>query len=213
MHGLQIEGSFRSHQVPLPAAKSDPQELKALQDWLESYKPKELFSEHGGVIDAILSIIPSDDNKKLGQRKETYDFYEPLNIPDWQKFAVKKGSQQSCMKSLGFLMDQVLVDNPRTVRIFSPDELVSNKLDEVFKHTQRNFQWDEATRAKGGRVIEMLSEHTLQGFLQGYTITGRVGLFPTYESFLGIVHTMMVQYAKFAKMVSNPAPIAVGHDC
>ena len=199
--------------MPLPAAKSDPQELKALQDWLESYKPKELFPDDGGVVDAILSIIPSDDDKKLGQRKEAYGVYEPPNIPDWQKFAVKKGTQESCLKLLGLLMDQVLVDNPRTVRIFSPDELVSNKLDGVFNHTQRNFQWDEAARAKGGRVIEMLSEHTLQGFLQGYTITGRVGLFPSYESFLGIVHTMMVQYAKFAKMVSNPAPIALGIDC
>ena len=91
--------------------------------------------------------------------------------------------------------------NPKTFRIFSPDELVSNKLDAVFEVTGRNFQWDENARASGGRVIEILSEHTCQGMLQGYTLTGRTGLFPSYEAFLGIVHTMMVQYAKFVKMV------------
>lgn len=151
--------------------------------------------------ESILSIIPKDDNKKLGQRKETYDVYEPLKIPDWQRFSVRKGTLESPMKAIGFLLDQALVDNPKSLRIFSPDELVSNKLDAVFKHTSRNFQWYKETWAKGGRVIEMLSEHTLQGFLQGYTLTGRVGVFPSYESFLGIVHTMMVQYGKFAKMV------------
>ena len=90
--------------------------------------------------------------------------------------------------------------NPKTFRIFSPDELVSNKLDEVFEETGRNFQWDPLSRSDG-RVIEILSEHTCQGMLQGYTLTGRTGLFPSYEAFLGIVHTMMVQYAKFSKMV------------
>lgn len=129
--------------------------------------------------------------------------YLPLQVPDWERFSYKKGTFQSCMKAVGELMDQALVENPKTLRIFSPDELVSNKLDAVFNHTGRNFQWYDETRAKGGRVIEMLSEHTLQGFLQGYTLTGRVGLFPSYESFLGIVHTMMVQYGKFAKVVSN----------
>lgn len=91
--------------------------------------------------------------------------------------------------------------NPNTFRIFSPDELVSNKLDGVFKVTGRNLQWDENSCANGGRVIEILSEHTCQGMLQGYTLTGRTALFPSYEAFLGIVHTMMVQYSKFKKMV------------
>ena len=92
--------------------------------------------------------------------------------------------------------------NPSSFRIFSPDELVSNKLDAVLRDSGRNFQWDVASRAQGGRVIEILSEHTCQGMLQGYTLTGRTGLFPSYEAFLGIIHTMMVQYSKFVKMVS-----------
>jgi xylulose-5-phosphate/fructose-6-phosphate phosphoketolase len=99
--------------------------------------------------------------------------------------------------------------NPSSFRIFSPDELVSNKLDAVFEHTGRNFQWDPESRAKGGRVIEILSEHTCQGMLQGYTLTGRTGLFPSYESFLGIVHTMVIQYGKFVKMVSERGILAI----
>lgn len=86
--------------------------------------------------------------------------------------------------------------------MFSPDELASNKLDAVLGVTSRNFQWDSATCGNGGRVIEILSEHTCQGMLQGYTLTGRTGVFPSYESFLGIIHTMMVQYGKFLKMVT-----------
>lgn len=112
-----------------------------------------------------------------------------------------KGEQFSAMKAIGKFIDQVFVQNPHLVRLFSPDELESNKLSDALQHTSRNFQWDEYSNAKGGRVIEVLSEHLCQGFMQGYTLTGRAGIFPSYESFLGIVHTMMVQYAKFAKMV------------
>lgn len=198
-----MEGSFRAHQVPLMAAKSDASELKDLQTWLQGYKPEELFHKDGTVMQSILDIIPKDDSKKLGQQIDTYGSHEVLDLPDWKKYAVEKGGQASCMQTIGELLDQALVDNPHSLRIFSPDELVSNKLDAVFRHTGRNFQWDEFSNARGGRVIEILSEHTCQSFLQGYTITGRTGLFPSYESFLGIVHTMMVQYSKFNKMVST----------
>lgn len=185
------------------AAKSDAGELKELQKWLLSYDPKELFTKGGDVVEQILKIIPEADDKKLGQRKETYAAYEEIEVPEWKKYGVEKGTQASCMLTIGKLLDQTLVDNPHSVRVFSPDELVSNKLDTVFTHTGRNFQWDEFANARGGRVIEILSEHTCQGFLQGYTLTGRVGVFPSYESFLGIIHTMMVQYSKFNKMVRS----------
>lgn len=114
---------------------------------------------------------------------------------------MEKGTQESAMKTIGKLIDEVFMRNPHSVRLFSPDELESNKLDGALSHTGRNFQWDEFSNTKGGRVIEVLSEHMCQGFMQGYTLTGRIGIFPSYESFLGIVHTMMVQYAKFMKMV------------
>lgn len=124
-------------------------------------------------------------------------------MPDWLQLAAEKGVQESCMKSIGKFLLEVIKENPNTFRIFSPDELVSNKLDAVFDETGRNFQWDSAARAKGGRVIEILSEHTCQGMMQGYTLTGRTALFPSYEAFLGIVHTMMVQYSKFVKIASQ----------
>ncbi|KAI9061053.1 phosphoketolase [Trametes sanguinea] len=199
LHGEYIEGSFRAHQVPLPEAKTDANERKMLQEWLTSYGPKELFGDAGVPNDAILSLVPEEESKRLGMREEAYKAYTPLDVPEWRKFAVEKGTDQSCMKITGELLDAVVQENPSSFRIFSPDELVSNKLDAVLRHSGRNMQWDVASRANGGRVIEILSEHTCQGMLQGYTLTGRTGLFPSYEAFLGIVHTMMVQYAKFVK--------------
>jgi len=187
--------------VPLPKAKKDKQQLDLLQQWLTHYKPQELFTETGDIIDEIKSVIPTDNSKKLGQRIEAYDSYVPPKLPDWKNFRVQKGSQESAMEAAGRLINQVFVDNPHGVRLFSPDELESNKLDPTLEATNRNFQWDQFSNARGGRVIEVLSEHMCQGFMQGYTLTGRLGLFPSYESFLGIIHTMMVQYSKFIKMV------------
>ncbi|KAF7884704.1 uncharacterized protein EAF02_005040 [Botrytis sinoallii] len=125
-------------------------------------------------------------------------FTESGDVVD--SYGVEKGTEVFLHEAIGDLIDQTLVDNPKSLRLFSPDELVSNKLDAVFKHTGRDFQWDEFSHAQGGRVIEILSEHTCQGFLQGYTLTGRTGIFPSYESFLGIIHTMMVQYSNSTKM-------------
>ncbi|KIX09288.1 uncharacterized protein Z518_00367 [Rhinocladiella mackenziei CBS 650.93] len=200
VHGQIVEGSYKAHQVPLAAAKTDPEELKMLQEWLESYKPRELFQENGDVIDEIKSIIPPDPKRRLGQKKEAFDAYQGLHPIDWRMFAVPKGSLDSSMKRVGKLLEQVVQDNPKTFRIFSPDEFESNNLNAVLDSTHRNFQWDQFSPARGGRLIETLSEHQCQGWLQGYTLTGRVGLFPSYEAFLGIIHTMMVQFAKFGKM-------------
>ncbi|PYH76701.1 D-xylulose 5-phosphate/D-fructose 6-phosphate phosphoketolase [Aspergillus uvarum CBS 121591] len=203
LHGTFIEGSFHSHQVPLPNAKKDDEELAALEKWLSAYGPDELFTEGGDIIDEIKSVIPADDEKKLGQRAEAYKGYMAPELPDWKELGVEKGTQESAMKAIGRLIDQVFTKNPHSVRLFSPDELESNKLDAALSHTGRNFQWDQFSNAKGGRVIEVLSEHLCQGFMQGYTLTGRTGIFPSYESFLGIIHTMMVQYAKFNKMAQE----------
>ncbi len=163
VHGEFVEGSFRSHQVPLPAAKTEMGELHALQTWLRSYKVSELLSASGEIISTVDEIIPVSNERKLGQNPQTYDALEELKLPDWVPFAVQKGSQQSCLKTAGNFLDEVLINNPHNMRIFSPDELVSNKLDAVFRHTSRNFQWDQYSNNKGGRVIEILSEHTCQG--------------------------------------------------
>ncbi|KAK7205056.1 phosphoketolase [Myxozyma melibiosi] len=200
LNGVPIEGSFHSHQVPLPEAKTDKVQFELLKEWLSSYDHNSLLTEAGEPIPEILSIVPKNPAKRMGQLKETYNGYTELVLPDWKPLAKEKGTQYSCMKAVGEYLDVAFVQNPKNLRLFSPDELVSNKLDAVFNHTNRDFQWDPETRAKGGRVTEILSEHCCQGWMQGYTLTGRVGVFPSYESFLGIIATMMVQYAKFMKM-------------
>lgn len=202
--GKLIEGSFHSHQVPLPKANADEGQLRVLEDWLSSYRIGELVRD-GRPTDVVLRTLPGRDEKKLGQVRATYDAYVGLKPVDWRPFAAGAGrggggGLRSSMQAAGEFLDRVFRENGRAIRLFSPDELESNKLDAVLRHTGRNFQWDEWSRARGGRVVEVLSEHACQGFLQGYTLTGRTGVFPSYESFLGIVHTMMVQYAKFVKI-------------
>lgn len=197
--GEFIEGSFHAHQIPVPNANKDEEHLQILQSWLQSYNAGKLLKD-GKPSKSILDIVPDNDDRKLGQLKRTYDSYQALNMPDWKPFAVKKFEKSSCMAETGKFLDKVMVENPKSFRVFSPDELESNKLNAVFEHTGRNFQWDDYARANGGRVIEILSEHCCQDFIQGYTLTGRTALFPSYESFLGIIHTMMVQYSKFNKI-------------
>jgi xylulose-5-phosphate/fructose-6-phosphate phosphoketolase len=162
IHGKFVEGSFRAHQVPLPAAKSDETELKALQNWLESYNPQRILDTNGTLTKSILEVIP-DDSRQLGRNKQTYDCRIPLVVCDWKDYSFSKGACVSALSAAGGYLDHVLVENPQSLRIFSPDELVSNRLDAAILHTGRNFQWDEFSRNQGGRVVEILSEHTCQG--------------------------------------------------
>lgn len=161
-HGQLIEGSFRAHQVPLPNARSDPVELRALQTWLLSYSPKELFPA-GHLCEKAEQILPLQKYKRLGQNPISWHGRNDLNLPNWKAYTSSKDTEASCLKSAGAFLNRALCDNKQTLRIFSPDELVSNKLDTVFECTSRNFQWDQYSRAKGGQVIEILSEHTCQG--------------------------------------------------
>ncbi|CAE6412548.1 unnamed protein product [Rhizoctonia solani] len=202
-----LEGSFHSHQVPLAKAMTDDGQLKVLSDWLTSYGIEDLLVKGGAgdkpdefIKGSVLRILPERVDRRLGMIKESYAGYTPLDVPDFESFGNDEEKEISAMKALGKYLSAVIEKNPKTFRIFSPDEFESNKLDKVLSSTSRNFQWDPETANKGGRLIEMLSEHTLQGFLQGYTLTGRTGLFPSYEAFIGIVTTMVEQYAKFQKM-------------
>ncbi|KAF1809856.1 XFP domain-containing protein [Eremomyces bilateralis CBS 781.70] len=199
--GKIIEGSFHSHQVPLAKAKTDEGHLQTLKDWLSSYDVHQKLPE-GKPSDSILRIIP-EDSKKLGQVKESFNSLEELKVPDWRDDGSEKGSEMSAMQAVGQYMSRIFQANPHSIRLLCPDELESNKITPVFDVTNRNFQWDQFSNNRGGRVIEVLSEHNCQGFLQGYTLTGRCGIFASYESFLGIVHTMMVQYAKFIKIAQE----------
>jgi xylulose-5-phosphate/fructose-6-phosphate phosphoketolase len=180
MHGEIIEGSFRSHQVPLPKAKSDPTELESLQNWLNSYQPHELFTDHDALQKSIERILPLQMDKRLGIALTKWNKSVPLDLPDWKDHSVQRGTQASCTRTASYFLDDAFCRNKESLRIFSPDELVSNKLDTVFQHSNRNFQWDEYSMNKGGQVIEMLSEHTLQGirtsipsFLNCYADSGQ----------------------------------------
>ncbi|KAI8823612.1 phosphoketolase [Fimicolochytrium jonesii] len=202
VHGHQIEGTWRSHQVPLPKVKSDDEEFKALDAWLKSYKFDELFKD-GVPVEDVLKTFPRKE-RMMGLNEKTYAGYKPLDLPDFRPLTkpqtVKMDEWQACMNACGEYLAQVIEKNPKSFRIFSPDELDSNKLSGVFKSTTRNFQWDPFCSNKGGRVIEVLSEHQCQGWMQGYTLTGRVALFPSYEAFLPIITTMVIQYSKFQKV-------------
>jgi xylulose-5-phosphate/fructose-6-phosphate phosphoketolase len=208
--GKKIEGSYRSHQVPAKDCKTNPEGLKTLQAWLESYDPQSLFP--GGNIPAeTLEFVPQG-NLRIGSCPHALggEMRVPLRMPDPHLFEVKfekRGTKWAgSTPVLGHYMQHIFILNAdkSNFRIMSPDELASNKLDAVLESTERAYAWphssDDKTLDPDGRVMEMLSEHTLQAWLQGYTLTGRHGLFPSYEAFLPIVDSMVSQYLKFVEM-------------
>ena len=218
MDGEPIEGSYRSHQVPIPDPKTNPEHLRLLEGWLRSYHIEELFDEQGSPKPEILEQCPKGD-LRMGSNPHTFGgrIRRDLDLPDIFEYAVRveqvaaseagpeKNSLVSGPEMLARYLSDVILRNLRTFRIFSPDELESNKLTAVLDVTKRDYQWpvpphNEKITSHDGRVLEILSEHTLQAWLQGYLLTGRYGLFPSYEAFLNIVVSMMDQFSKFLKM-------------
>jgi xylulose-5-phosphate/fructose-6-phosphate phosphoketolase len=218
MDGEPLVGSFRSHQIPIPDPKTNPQHLKLLDDWLRSYNVQELFDEHGRPKQEILDQTPKGD-RRMGSNPHTFGgkLRSVPNLPDIHEFKVdvhegkgtepfhRGGLDASNMEQAGKYLAEVIKRNPHTFRIFSPDELESNKLTQVLDVTKRDYQWpippyNEKVTNHDGRVIEVLSEHDIEAWLQGYLLTGRFGLFPSYEAFLNIIVSMMDQFAKFLKM-------------
>ena len=204
LHGNKIEGNCLSHQVVVKNAKSDRQELEALEKWLKSYSFEELFTKKTGFIEELKSIIPRHE-LRMGSNRNTNQTYKPLKLPDIKHLsedASKPGTiGSSSMRRAGAYLAEVFKLNRKNFRLMSPDETYSNKLDEVFKSTKRAFvwpikEWDQDI-SSDGRVIEMLSEHSLQGISQGYVLTGRHVVFASYESFIEIVSSMANQYGKF----------------
>jgi xylulose-5-phosphate/fructose-6-phosphate phosphoketolase len=204
-NGEKIEGNYLSHQVPLKNVKKDPEELKALDKWMKSYKFGELFDEENGFKENILDIIP---NLTMGNSKYSFGTYKPLVLPDLNKFAEEIDGNKfaSNMERIGEYLNEVFNSNDN-FRLMSPDETYSNKLDAVFKTTNRAFVWPikpwDKNMSSDGRVIEVLSEHSLQGLIQGYVLTGRHGIFASYEAFIQIVSSMADQYAKFLKVARD----------
>lgn len=210
VNGKPIEGSYRSHQVPCKDLKTNPKSLKIVEAWLRSYHPEELFDPSGRPIEQLLQLCPKG-SMRMGMNPHTFGGkeYIPLSLDSIVNYQIEDvgsnrgGIKLSSIEAITPYFSDVIKRNPHNFRIFSPDELESNKLN-VFDVTHRNYQWplkptDTDIGPEDGRVLEILSEHTCQGWLQGYVLTGRHGLFPSYEAFLGIVSTMMDQFTKFIK--------------
>jgi xylulose-5-phosphate/fructose-6-phosphate phosphoketolase len=206
--GLKTEGSFRSHQVPLAGVRENPDRLRLLDEWMRSYRPWELFDDNGSVRREITSLAPAGD-RRMSANPHTNGgtLIRPLELPDFRAYAVdvpQPGAKTSeATRVLGGWLRDVIRENPDNFRIVGPDETVSNRLDAVFEATNRVWEAelrdDDDHLARSGRVMEVLSEHLCQGWLEGYVLTGRHGLFNCYEAFIHIVDSMFNQHAKWLK--------------
>ncbi|WP_290056516.1 phosphoketolase family protein [Amycolatopsis solani] len=218
--GTPLEGTFHAHQVPLPGAADDPAQLAELERWLRSYRPDELFDADGVPAPDLLAV-PPEPQLRLGRVPQANGgkLRQDLPLPDVAKFAVDVsepgGTDESPTEVLGAWLAELVRRAPETFRVVCPDELESNKLGTLLDVTARQFDREVPGHtehlAARGRVLEVLSEHLCQGWLQGYLLTGRHGLFPCYEAFVSIVDSMVNQYAKFLKKsgeVPWRAPVA-----
>jgi xylulose-5-phosphate/fructose-6-phosphate phosphoketolase len=214
--GKANEGTFRSHQVPLSDPAKNPEHLQQLESWLRSYRPEELFDSQGRLKPELAALAPSG-MRRMGANPNANGgmLLRDLRLPDFTDYAVdvpKPGTQGiGDTHVLGRFLRDVLELNAaqRNFRIFGPDETLSNGLEAVFETTNR--QWLAATAdndeflARSGRVMEMLSEHQCEGWLEGYLLTGRHGLFNCYEAFIHIVDSMFNQHAKWLKVTAGLA--------
>ena len=213
--GLQIEGTFRSHQVPLSSPATHPEHLALLEDWLKSYRAEELFDEGGRLQPELAELAPSG-NRRMGANPHANGglLLRDLHVPDFRDYATDVPQPgvlgTGDTRALGPFLRDVAKSNEhqRNFRLFGPDETLSNGLGAIFESTQR--QWDAATQpndeflAPSGRVLDsMLSEHQCQGWLEGYLLTGRHGLFNCYEAFIHIIDSMFNQHAKWLKVTSH----------
>ena len=208
-NGLKIEGSFRSHQVPINVSDANPDNLKLLEKWLKSYKVDDLFDDSGRVIKEIRDFVPKKD-KRMSSSKYANGglLLKDLKLPDYKDYAVKFDGHgtvvASDMLNLGTYLMDVIKKNDN-FRIFGPDEALSNRFNDVFKVTNRKWNGqllssDEYLSANGKVIDSILSEHVCEGLLEGYLLTGRHGLMHSYEAFIRIVDSMASQHAKWLKM-------------
>jgi xylulose-5-phosphate/fructose-6-phosphate phosphoketolase len=214
--GLQVEGSFRAHQVPLSDPAQSPEHLIQLEEWLHSYKPEELFDEKGRLLPHLAALVPVAE-RRMGANPYANGglLLKDLRMPDFHRYGYtieKKGNMGpgDTLVLGAFIRDVIkLNEETRNFRLFGPDETLSNKLNAVFDVTNR--QWNAVTvpsddlLKKDGRVLEMLSEHQCEGWLEGYLLTGRHGLFNCYEAFIHIIDSMFNQHAKWLKVTAGIA--------
>ena len=204
--GLQVEGTWRAHQVPISNARGNPEHLRQLEEWMRSYRPEELFDE-GGVLDEELAALAPRSYRRMGANPHTNGglLLRDLDLPDFRAYAVEVHRPGAGVtegtRPLGRWLRDVIKRNPVTFRLFGPDETASNRLQDVFEVANRTFDAEifptDDHLAPDGRVMEVLSEHQCEGWLEGYLLTGRHGLFNCYEAFIHIVDSMFNQHAKW----------------
>lgn len=213
--GKQTEGSWRSHQVPLSDMASKPEHVRLLQEWMQSYRPEELFDAAGAPIADIAALAPVGE-RRMGANPHANGGLRlrELRLPDYRDYAVavaRPGQDDAeATRVLGTFLRDVIVHNPDNFRVFGPDETASNRLGALFEVTDRawmaeRFDGDDHL-APDGRVMEVLSEHMCQGWLEGYLLTGRHGFFSCYEAFIHIIDSMFNQHAKWLKVTSMEIP-------
>ncbi|MBS6215810.1 MAG: phosphoketolase family protein [Clostridiales bacterium] len=213
--GLRVEGTFRAHQVPISIGEDHPEHLKLLENWLKSYHPEELFDRNGTLIPELQALAPRGE-RRMGANPHANGglLLRDLRIPDFREYAVEvpapgevKGED---MTELGKFVRDILKLNAeaRNFRVFGPDETMSNRLGAVFHETNRCWNAERTDRdeflSPDGRIMDsMLSEHMCQGWLEGYLLTGRHGVFNSYEAFIRIVDSMFAQHAKWLKVCAQ----------
>ena len=209
--GKPVEGTWRAHQVPVADLQQKPEHLKILEDWMRSYRPDELFDEHGKLIPELSDLPPKGDRRMSANPHANGGLLlRDLLMPDFRKYAVKvtrPGAEfaESTRVLGGFLRDVMKLNmESKNFRVFGPDENASNRLEALYEATGKKWMEPilpvDENLSRDGRVIEMLSEHMCQGWLEGYLLTGRHGFFSCYEAFIHIIDSMFNQHAKWLKV-------------
>ena len=213
--GHKLEGSWRSHQVPMADVKRNPARLRELEDWMRSYKPEELFDRGGRLLPQIRELAPTG-TRRMSANPHTNGglLKKPLRFPDFRDYAIEIAKPAEIdsenTRPLGNFLRDVMSLNRNNFRVFGPDENSSNKLDAIYEVSKKFWiaeyfleDADGCELASDGRVIEMLSEHTLEGMLEGYLLTGRHGFFSTYEAFVHVIDSMFNQHAKWLSICNQ----------
>ncbi|MCE5230056.1 phosphoketolase family protein [bacterium] len=207
--GHHVEGYWRSHQVPLAGVRENPEHLKILDKWLRGYKPDELFDDNGTLFPELKALAPKGA-RRMGANPHANGgiLRRTLRMPDFRDYAIKVDGPARISaentRPLGQFLRDVMAKNMEIFRVFSPDENASNRLDDIYKVSKKLWladylpeDADGGELAPNGRVLEMLSEHTLEGWLEGYLLSGRHGFFSTYEAFVHVIDSMFNQHAKW----------------
>ncbi len=209
VHGHHVENFWRAHQVPVPDAKTNKEDLALVESWLRSYKPETLFDENGRLVPELQELAPAGDRRITANPHANGGLLrKPLAMPDFRDYAVDpKGHAQvyvSPTATLANFLRDIMKRNMTNFRVFGPDETASNKLDGIYAASDKTWladilpiDADGTDISHDGRVMEMLSEHTLEGWFEGYVLTGRHGLFSSYEAFIHIIDSMFNQHAKW----------------